>query len=128
MKKTILTSLFLSLFLTFTTFTSIAELFYEPYELSIADAASKGNLDEVKRLIAGVADENIKNKYTLTAIVWAVSYSQMEVTRSLVNSSNVNTVDEDGNTLLMVAKSRGAWEVVTFLAEKGAIVNAKNNY
>ena len=125
MKKTILTGLFLSLFLTFATFTSIAGGLYEPYELSIAMAASEGNLTEVQRLIAGVADENIKNKYTLTAIVWAISYSQMTVTRSLVNSSNVNTVDEDGHTLLMAAIDRSKWEVVTFLVDKGAWVNAK---
>ena len=142
MKKTILTSLFLSLFLTFATFTSIAgaqnvivtseakkPLMQAVAVKSLIQAVKDNKFVEIQRLIANGADINAKDEKGQTALIMASSFrnNKIMVEYLVDKGADVNKKDKHGNTALMVASFNGDTAVAGYLVGKEALVNTKNN-
>ena len=123
MKKTILTGLFLSLFLTFASFTSIAGA-----NQSLITAAYTGNLDEVKHLIEYKnADINTKDSTGTTALMAASQIGNMDMVEFLVDcEAEVNAKDIYERTALILAALMNQEEVITYLVDNGAEVNIQD--
>lgn len=96
---------------------------------SLMEAAEKGNIKEMERLIAAGADVNAKNdRAGWTPLSRAVYNGRVDVARLLIEKgADVNAKDSAGWTPLYGAVSYGKKEVVSLLITKGADVNARNN-
>ena len=87
-------------------------------------AATAGEIDTVRALIAKGANVNAKNAFGSTALMGAAAGDHREVVQLLVeNGASVNSTNRNGSTALMFAARNGYIEVVDFLASKGATLN-----
>lgn len=96
-------------------------------EDKLTDAATNGQVDVVKDLLAKGADVNAKFG-DMTALMWAAQNGHADVVRVLLDKADVNAKDKDGDTALILAVQFGFADVVRVLLAKGADVNAKTNY
>ena len=84
------------------------------------DAADKGNIDEVKRLIAQGANVNAKDKHTVTALHWAADQGHTAVVELLIaEGADVNAKSKDGSTPLWAATDGGHKDVANLLKRHG---------
>jgi ankyrin repeat protein len=83
-------------------------------------AVLHGDLDDVRLLLDGGADPNVRNEAGATALMWAVD--DLDKTRLLLGrGADVKARSEDGRTALAIAASRyGSLEVVRLLLDSGA--------
>jgi ankyrin repeat protein len=84
---------------------------------------------EISALIAGGADVNQRNRYGMTALMWAAFDAGPDVTRTLLAAgAKVDLADEDGDTALMNAAAfNDHFEVIEMLLEAGADASTRNN-
>lgn len=89
----------------------------------LVDAAKKGDVAEVQRLLAKGANIDETNKTSDTALYSAVAAGRIEVIKLLIaRGANIN-LDSTGFTPLMAAALRGDYHVVELLIEAGADIN-----
>jgi ankyrin repeat protein len=99
-------------------------------DMSLYEAAEKGDLDAVKKLIAAKRDVNAQGRWYGNALQ-AASFKGFEpVVRLLLeNGADVNARGGHFGNALQAASSMGSEAVVRLLLEKGAEVNAQGgNY
>jgi ankyrin repeat protein len=97
----------------------------EPPDISIVDAAYKGNIEAVKQAIADGADVNAKPG-GITPLRWAAWRGRKEIAELLIaKGADVNAKDLEGSTPLFYADLNGDKETIKLLIAKGADVNAK---
>ncbi|KAG0237893.1 hypothetical protein BGW41_008319, partial [Actinomortierella wolfii] len=81
-------------------------------------AASDGDLEAVKKFIAGGTSVNAKDEYGYTPLHAAASYGHIELMKYLIKSgANVNITDPDGDSPLFVCEDV---EPAKLLIENGA--------
>ncbi len=115
---------------------------------ALMEASQNGHFDIVKYLIANGADVNAKNEWGETALDYAktdeiraylaqaikqkefidfAKQCDLENIRECLSSGiNINMVDSDGKTALMLACQKGYLDLVLILIAGGANVNAKD--
>ena len=87
-------------------------------ESSIHQAAIDGNIQAVKKHIAGGTDVNVKNKYKRTPLIQAAWGGHKEITELLIaKGADVNAKDDDGDTPLLYAYSH--LEIANILRKHG---------
>jgi hypothetical protein len=111
------------------------ELFSTPLEFmytndvnaDLVQAALKGCLECVSKLLDQGANPNWKTKYGLTALLRAVYFRRVEIIKILLDrGANINVNDFDGWTPLLCAVSSPLSESIAIdLVRRGADVNAK---
>jgi len=102
--------------------TSLAETLY--------DAAEKGDLAAVRRLLGQGAKVKARNKSSGRTPLHAAAYrDNKEVVELLIkNGADVNTRDKTGDTPLHLAAGEGNKAVAELLITNGADVNARTKY
>ena len=100
-----------------------------PHPGELREAASKGDVEEVRALLRAGADcdDNLADEDESTALMWAsgTPTSHRDVVELLVGAgADVNLADEDGTTALIEASVKGHRDVVEALLGAGADVNA----
>lgn len=73
-----------------------------------------------------VKDTNLLKEGVLPLNI-AVSIGDKDLVKSLLDTTNINSVDSNGNTALHLAAHRSNINLVKLLLENGASTNAKNN-
>ncbi len=93
---------------------------------AVADAAQKGDLAAVKKLIAQGADVNIAQGDGMTALHWAAQHGDADMAAALLKAhANVNATTRIGNyTPLHVASRDASGNVVRELVAAGGDVKA----
>ena len=92
-------------------------------------AASRGEIELIKGIIAQGGDINETNKHGKTALMLAAGNGRPEATQLLLDlNANIDAQEIDGMTALMMAASDGKTETVKLLVENGADVNITNYY
>ena len=95
----------------------------------LIDAAVRGNLEKVKRLVVKGADLNAVDTYGNTPLHWAAGNGYAAVVEYLVaKGASVNAVNRTGNTPLHWAAVNGHVAVVEHLVANGADLNAVDKY
>ena len=90
-------------------------------ESLIHKAALDGNIQAVKKHIAGGTDVNVKNKYKRTPLIQAAWGGHKEITELLIaKGADVNAKDANGETPLGVAIARKHPETADLLRKHGA--------
>ena len=91
-------------------------------ESPVADAAMKGNLDEVRALLASGADVNAPQGDGMTALHWAAENGRVEIVKTLLFAGAFPdaATRNGGYTPLHLAARAGRSESVTALLEGGA--------
>ncbi|MFQ5937799.1 MAG: ankyrin repeat domain-containing protein [Acidiferrobacterales bacterium] len=85
------------------------------------DAARKGDLDQVKQLIAAGANVNAKDKNGITPLHSAAVGNHREVAQALIASgADVNSKTNNGMAPLHLATFWGHAEMVALLKQHGA--------
>ncbi|MCL7390365.1 MAG: ankyrin repeat domain-containing protein [Thaumarchaeota archaeon] len=93
----------------------------------LIDAAERGYLEEVRRLLDKGADVNARNDWWETPLHHAANGGHLSVVKLLVErGADINARDINGWTPLHYAAQNGYLDVIEFLVEKGADVDAKN--
>jgi len=88
-------------------------------------AALKGELARVKTFMQGGTDVNTKDRFSCTALHWAVLANTNDVADFLIaKGSDVRAKDNNGFTPLLGARRL---DMIGFLISKGADVNAKDD-
>ena len=95
-------------------------------DISIHDAAYKGNIEVVKQHLAAGTDVNAKDKGGRTPLHFATGSDHKKIVELLIDAgADVNAKNNVRRTPLHVAAVFGEKEIVELLIAKGADVNAK---
>lgn len=87
---------------------------------NLLQAAFRGDLEEVKRLLNGGADINTHDNYGRTALLRAADQGHLEVVNVLLDKgADLNTKDNRGETALIAAVRKHHSEVANVLLGKG---------
>jgi ankyrin repeat protein len=87
-------------------------------------AAETGNVQVVRRLLAGSADVNAATNNGTTALMWAVAAPHPEIVRVLIEAqANVHASSQKGFTPLLFAARNGDIDMAKILLAAGARVN-----
>ncbi len=95
----------------------------------MADAASRGDLDRMRGLLAEGVKVNsiIDGRYGWTCIMHAAFHGRTEAVALLIeHGADVNHIDNEGNSAITLAGSKNHWECAEALAEAGADVTHEN--
>jgi ankyrin repeat protein len=97
-----------------------------PTEPAVADAAMRGDVASVRKLITAHADVNAAQGDGMTALHWAAERGDTALTSLLLRShANVKAVTRIGNyTALLIASKGGNPVVIKALIKAGSDVNA----
>ena len=94
---------------------------------SLHEAAAKGDIDAVRKLVAEGEYINFRDEGGLTALHWAAIKGHSNVVEFLIDSgANIKSKDNFGTTLLHMAVFGGE-EIVKLLLDEGISVNEKND-
>jgi len=105
----------------------VPALSQEDQNKALAEAAAKGRLEEVERLVREGADLAYRDKDGATALVVTATNGHIEVVEWIVkNGADVNARTAAGLTAIAAAVESGHPAVVELLLSKGANVNAKS--
>lgn len=97
-------------------------------ETALMVAASEGDLDSSKFLVARGADVDAKNKTGQTALILAVRGKHKNVTQFLIEEgADINSTTNSGHSALIEAIYKRDEELAQFLLEKGALCNNITN-
>ena len=101
--------------------------FAESQGQALIDAAKKGDLEQIRDLLAQGADVNANNGGDETALQHAAWNGNLEVVKVLIdNGADVNATCVTGLTVLMSAVQGGRnLDIVTLLVGKGADTKAR---
>jgi ankyrin repeat protein len=100
----------------------------QPPDISIWDAAEKGNIEAVKQNLTEGVDVNAKEQFGMTPLHYAARSGHKEIVELLIaEGADVNAKDGDGFTPLHPAAYMGQKEIVELLIAKGADMNAKTD-
>ena len=95
-------------------------------DISIHEAAERGNIEAVKKQLATGADVNAKGQYECNALHGAALHGRTEIAGLLIAKGvDVNAKNEEGYTPLFYAAYKGHKEVAELLIYKGADVNVQ---
>ena len=99
-------------------------------DISIHDAAFKGNIKAVKKHLAAGTDVNAKDDEGMTPLHWAAPEGHKEIAELLIaKGANVNAKsDDEGMTHLHFAAYVGRREIAELLIAAGADVNATDKH
>jgi ankyrin repeat protein len=90
----------------------------------VADAAMKGDLAQVRALLAQNADVNLQQADGSTAIQWAAYRNDLAAADALIAAkADVNKPNRNGVTPLRLAATNGSAEMITKLLQAGANPN-----
>ena len=93
----------------------------------LSQAAMRGDVAAVQRLIGKGAKVNGKDKSGWTALMLACQSGKIEAVRALIDrGADVSAANSRGINALMIASENGYGEIVKVLLGKGAEVNASN--
>ena len=96
--------------------------------MSIVRASAKGDLAQVKKLLAEGADINSADSKGRTALIEAAWGGYIDVVKLLIEQgADVDCADMSGFSPLMRAVEEEHVAVVTYLIQKGADVNTRGN-
>ncbi|MBP2653567.1 MAG: ankyrin repeat and box protein [Firmicutes bacterium] len=94
-------------------------------------AIIKHNYNMVELLINAGADPNLAMKDGQTVLFWTVKYNtpnNIKLTKYLIKKgANINKIDNEGDTPLIVACKNGNFEIAQTLLDHGANPNISNN-
>ncbi|KAJ8521330.1 hypothetical protein ON010_g17836 [Phytophthora cinnamomi] len=90
-------------------------------------AVGSGKLDVAGFLIEAGADSSVVEKKKAELLSDAVQNGKLDTIRYLMESGDANATDEQGKTLLMIAAQCSQMDVVRFLVDRGADLNAVDN-
>jgi ankyrin repeat protein len=100
---------------------------FSQLDKAFIQSAYKGNLEEVKVLVAKGADVNLQDQKKRTPLILAAYNGHTEVVEFLIGKgADVNAGDSDRQTALLYASKRSFNETAALLLEKGADVNAQS--
>jgi len=96
--------------------------------ITLTDCKTKNDGD--KNNVSSLPDQSESTKPTLTISIHqaALDGDLSQVSMHLANGLDVNTMDEEGRTVLMYAAYNGHTEILKKLIEKGAVINLADNY
>jgi ankyrin repeat protein len=109
---------------------SESELLAAVNNAALLSAVTSSNLADVKTLLAGGANIETRSRANETPLMLAVQYSygRNEITNYLIEKgADLNAVDPDGNTALMLSINRNNGEAVKQLLAHQAAVGVLNN-
>ena len=87
----------------------------------LRDAASSGDLAELKRLVQEGVPVNDRSSFNNTALLYAAMHGKRDCLRFLIDSgADVNIANDSGYTPLICSAKIGDYEAVTMLLESGA--------
>ena len=87
----------------------------------LREAASSGDLAELKRLVQEGVSVNDRSAFNNTALLYASLHGQRECIRFLIEQgANVNIANDSGYTPLICAAKIGDYEAVRMLLNAGA--------
>jgi ankyrin repeat protein len=90
-------------------------------EHQLRDAASSGNLTELKRLVQEGVPVNDRSSFNNTALLYAAMHGKCGCLRFLIdNGADVNIANNSGYTPLLCAAKIGDYEAVKMLLDAGA--------
>jgi hypothetical protein len=91
-------------------------------------AAVNGNKKTVKDLLRAGADVNIRNKWGMSALMYAAEGDHAGIVKVLLGSgADINARNNEGSTALMISAIHGCKYAAYALLEAGADVKIKNN-
>ena len=94
----------------------------------LIQAAKKGLLAEVERLVEGGAGVDSRGTWGMTPLMWAASKGHEEVVAYLLNrGADVNAEANNSSTALMWTAFAGHRHLVKLLLDRGARINAQSN-
>ena len=89
--------------------------------ISLIEAASKGDIDTVRTLLAKGADVNAEDNDGNTALMASAKNGHTNIVQVLLKQgADVNAKTKSGETALMIAKKMGHEEIVLIFKEAGA--------
>eukprot|EP00850_Spirogloea_muscicola_P001779 SM000006S19544 [mRNA] locus=s6:1380678:1383442:+ [translate_table: standard] len=95
----------------------------EEEELEVHAAASSGDLETLKVLLAEGSDKDVKDGEGRTALHFACGYGEVKCAEALLDAfASVDAVDKNNNTALHYAAGYGRAECVELLLSHGASV------
>jgi len=95
----------------------------------LLSAASSGNIDSVRRLIAARAYVNYRDNQDRTPIFIASARGHIEIVQALIEAgADVNIPNNEGETPLSIANEFGHDDVVQVLIEVGARPPLRGRY
>ncbi len=93
------------------------------------EAASNGNLFEVKRLLNSGAKINIGNDYSRTALILAAWDGHIDVVKLLISwGASINATDFYNSSALTYAVIGGHIQIVKLLLDMGIKINLRDNH
>lgn len=91
-------------------------------DLSLIDAAARGDAEELKKLLSSGSNVNASDYDMRTALHLAASEGHLEVVKFLLASgASINSADRFGNTALADALRSGKKAVARYLESQGAV-------
>ena len=93
------------------------------------EMCKKGNTQRVIEAVNAGANVNAKDKYGVTALMWAAKKGHAEIANVLIKAGADLNAKENyfGRTALMVAAQNGLTENVNALIDAGAYVKQRDN-
>ena len=96
----------------------------EKLGLELVEKTRDGDLEAVINLIEKGADVNLKDRCSMTALIWASQNGHLEIVEKLIEAgADVNAKDRSNNTALIRVSVSGYLEIVEKLIEANADVN-----
>ncbi len=88
-------------------------------------AANDGNIDLLKTLLDSGVDVNVKDKFGMTALMWA-SHRRFSAVKLLIErKANINLPADNGYYPIHEAVGGGHKEIISYLLEHGADINTR---